>query len=89
MHGLTARQQLVLDFVRASIAQHGYAPSIREICDHIGIRSTNGVNDHLRALERKGYLVRQDMKSRAMRLVENGTCSHCGQALPVVTGKAS
>jgi repressor LexA len=33
----------------------------------MGIRSTNGVNDHLRALERKGYLSREDMKSRALR----------------------
>ena len=33
----------------------------------MGIRSTNGVNDHLRALERKGYLTREDMKSRALR----------------------
>lgn len=37
----------------------------------MGIRSTNGVNDHLRALERKGYLRREDMKSRALRLVED------------------
>ncbi len=35
----------------------------------MGIRSTNGVNDHLRALERKGYLTREDMKSRALRPV--------------------
>jgi repressor LexA len=35
----------------------------------MGIRSTNGVNDHLRALERKGYLKREDMKSRALRPV--------------------
>jgi repressor LexA len=33
----------------------------------MGIKSTNGVNDHLRALERKGYLTREDMKSRALR----------------------
>lgn len=89
MHGLTSRQQTVLDFVRASIAKHGYAPTIREIGEHVGIRSTNGVSDHLRALERKGYIVRKDMKSRAMLLVENGVCSHCGQALPAANGKAS
>jgi repressor LexA len=39
----------------------------------MGIRSTNGVNDHLRALERKGYLRREDMKSRALRLVGENT----------------
>lgn len=36
----------------------------------MGIRSTNGVNDHLKALERKGYLVREELKSRALRPVE-------------------
>jgi len=41
----------------------------------MGIRSTNGVNDHLRALERKGYLRREDMKSRALKLVENAQTS--------------
>ena len=35
----------------------------------MGIRSTNGVNDHLKALERKGFLTRDDLKSRAMRPV--------------------
>jgi repressor LexA len=44
---------------------------LREIGEHMGIRSTNGVNDHLRALERKGYLRREDMKSRALRVVED------------------
>ena len=50
-----------------SIADRGYPPTLREIGEHMGIRSTNGVNDHLRALERKGYLTREDMKCRALR----------------------
>jgi repressor LexA len=67
MQGLTARQQMVLDFIRQSISDRGYPPTLREIGARMGIRSTNGVNDHLRALERKGYLTREDMKSRALR----------------------
>jgi repressor LexA len=67
MQGLTHRQQQVLDFIRESITDRGYPPTLREIGAHMGIRSTNGVNDHLRALERKGYLTREDMKSRALR----------------------
>lgn len=67
MQGLTARQQMVLDFIRESISTRGYPPTLREIGAKMGIRSTNGVNDHLRALERKGYLTREDMKSRALR----------------------
>jgi repressor LexA len=69
MQGLTKRQEQTLDFIRQSIEQRGYPPTLREIGESMGIRSTNGVNDHLRALERKGYLSREDMKSRALRLV--------------------
>src|SRR6185437_1750113 len=67
MQGLTDRQQQVLHYIRQSINERGYPPTLREIGAHMGIRSTNGVNDHLRALERKGYLTREDMKSRALR----------------------
>src|SRR6201992_3180909 len=70
MQGLTQRQQMVLDFIRQSITDRGYPPTLREIGARMGIRSTNGVNDHLRALERKGYLTREDMKSRALRPCE-------------------
>jgi repressor LexA len=69
MQGLTARQEQTLDFIRQSIQERGYPPTLREIGEYMGIRSTNGVNDHLRALERKGYLRREDMKSRALKLV--------------------
>lgn len=69
MQGLTQRQAQTLDYIRQSIEERGYPPTLREIGEYMGIRSTNGVNDHLRALERKGYLRREDMKSRALRLV--------------------
>jgi repressor LexA len=72
MQGLTQRQQMVLDFIRQSINERGYPPTLREIGARMGIRSTNGVNDHLRALERKGYLTREDMKSRALRPTGQG-----------------
>ena len=71
MQGLTKRQAQTLEFIRHSIEERGYPPTLREIGEFMGIRSTNGVNDHLRALERKGYLKREDMKSRALKLVED------------------
>jgi repressor LexA len=71
MQGLTQRQAQTLDYIRQSIEERGYPPTLREIGEYMGIRSTNGVNDHLRALERKGYLRREDMKSRALRLVND------------------
>jgi repressor LexA len=67
MQKLTQRQEMVLQYIQSSIVERGYPPTLREIGNFMGIRSTNGVNDHLRALERKGYLTREDMKSRALR----------------------
>src|SRR5215813_8322327 len=64
---LTDRQKEVLEFIQESIAGRGYPPTLREIGERMGIRSTNGVNDHLKALEKKGYLAREDLKSRALR----------------------
>jgi repressor LexA len=85
MQGLTKRQQMVLDYINQSITDRGYPPTLREIGSHMGIRSTNGVNDHLRALERKGYLKREDMKSRALRPV-NAPSSGTGDVarIPIV-----
>jgi repressor LexA len=66
---LTKRQQQIFDFITGSIEDRGFPPTLREIGEHFGIRSTNGVNDHLKALEKKGFLRREDLKSRAMRPV--------------------
>ena len=82
MQGLTKRQLQTLDFIRHSINQRGYPPTLREIGEHMGIRSTNGVNDHLRALERKGYLRREDMKSRALKLVDSMPANETQSAPP-------
>ncbi len=66
---LTDKQRQVLAFVERQIREVGYAPTIREIGRAFGIRSTNGVNDHLLALEKKGYLKREGQKSRTLRVV--------------------
>ncbi|HEU4383496.1 MAG TPA: transcriptional repressor LexA [Anaeromyxobacteraceae bacterium] len=66
MDGLTERQGEVLRFIAREIEERGYPPTIREIGEALDIRSTNGVNDHLKALERKGFLTRDPVKSRAL-----------------------
>jgi repressor LexA len=55
---LTSRQKEIYDFVLKSIREKGYAPSIPEIGARFNIASTNGVSDHLKALEKKGYIRR-------------------------------
>ena len=67
MEKLTERQRMVLDFVNQSLKERGYAPTLREIGTHMGIRSTNGVSDHLSALSRKGYLKRVYGQARALQ----------------------
>lgn len=72
MRELTKRQEQCLDLVRESIATRGYPPTLRELGERMGIRSTNGVNDHLRGLEKKGFIVRSDMRSRGIRILPLG-----------------
>jgi repressor LexA len=64
---LTYRQQQVYDFIKNHINEWSYPPTLREIGAALGIRSTNGVSDHLRALKRKGYLTQDGMKSRTLK----------------------
>jgi len=55
---LTARQKEIYDFLLRVIREKGYAPSIPEIGAKFKIASTNGVADHLKALQKKGYIRR-------------------------------
>jgi repressor LexA len=68
---LTPRQSKILKFIRDSIAKHGFSPTIREIAAQFKIRSPNGVESHLRALERKGLIDRQSQKSRTIVLTSD------------------
>ncbi len=64
----TDRSRQVYDFVRAYTARHGYAPKLREIAGHLGIRSRGVVHRHLRALEAEGLLRIEPDRARGVRL---------------------
>jgi len=64
---LTARQKEIYDFLLKTIREKGFAPSIHEIGRRFKIASTNGVSDHLKALEKKGYIRR--VGKRALEVV--------------------
>jgi repressor LexA len=70
MHGLTQQQQTVYDFIRQQMIARGYGPTVREIGQHMEIKSPHGVMCHLRALEKKGMIRRSANKSRAIELTE-------------------
>lgn len=70
---LTNRQREVFEFIREKILNRGYGPTVREIGEHFGISSPNGVMCHLKALEKKGLIRRSPNKSRAIELTEEVT----------------
>ena len=69
---ITERQQEIYEFIRTTIATRGIPPSMREIGEKSGIRSTNGVDKHLAALERGGLISRERGKSRGIMLPSGG-----------------
>ena len=84
---LTERQFKVLRFIEQEIQEQGYPPTIREIGRQLGIRSTNGVNDHLKALQRKGYIARSDHKSRTLKVLKSSLPAQSDMANNVVPMK--
>jgi repressor LexA len=66
MDDLTDRQKEILQFILRTSEDRGFPPTIREIGEEMDISSTNGVNDHLKALERKGFLTRGEQQSRSL-----------------------
>lgn len=61
-------QERILAYIQSEIRERGYAPSVREIGEAVGLKSTSTVHGHLMRLEKKGLLHRDAMKPRAMGL---------------------
>ena len=66
---LTERQREIYDFIKSKIDSRGYGPTVREIGLAFEIRSPNGVMCHLKALEKKGLILREGFSARAIQLV--------------------
>ena len=84
--GLTKRQESILRFIIESIRDDGYPPTIAEIGQEFGISSTNGVNDHLIALDKKGYIERSS-KARGIHVTPKaaaGLYHHESAMIPLV-----
>jgi repressor LexA len=81
---LTDRQRSIYDFLSTTIRDKGYAPSIPEIGQRFKITSTRGVFDHLKALEKKGYIKR--VGKRAIAIVSQSGRSALPEAkeIPIV-----
>lgn len=66
---LTEKQEAIYSFIKQEIIEQRLSPTVREIGEQFGIRSSNGVMCHLRALERKGWIKRDHYLSRGITLI--------------------
>lgn len=66
---LTKRQSEILEYLRAHIGEHGFAPSFEEIAEHFSFQSLATVHEHLTNLERKGYIRRSYNESRSIEML--------------------
>ena len=69
VEGLTDRQRQTLEFIAETVAGRGYPPSVREICEALGLASSSTVHSHLQALQRKKYLRIDPTKPRAIEVL--------------------
>ncbi len=71
MEDLTSRQRRIIDYIRETVRERGYPPTVREIGDAVGLTSSSSVHSQLENLERKGLITRDPTKPRAVTLAES------------------
>lgn len=70
-HELGEMQQKILDYLKSEILAKGYPPSVREIGEAVGLKSTSTVHGHLERLEKKGIIRRDPTKPRAIEILDD------------------
>lgn len=68
---ISDKQKKILDFIKNELQNKGYPPSVREICEAVGLKSTSTVHGHLEKLERHGYIRRDPTKPRAIEVIDH------------------
>src|SRR5438094_7413921 len=84
MDDLTARQRRILEFIRATVRERGYPPTVREIGEAVGLTSSSSVHSQLANLERRGLLHKDPTKPRAIGLSGPGADRDPGVQVPLV-----
>ena len=69
---ISAKGQLIYDYIRDCILNHNFSPTVREIGEEVGIKSTSTVHYYLKELVDEGYIVKDDLKKRTIKLPGNG-----------------
>lgn len=71
------REEMILEYINEYLASNGYPPSVREICNGVGLSSPSSVHAYLKKLEEKGLLIKDGSKTRALKVVETKTEQMC------------
>jgi len=85
---LTEREREIYEFILNAIRNEGYAPSVRDICNALNLKSTSTVHTYLARLEQKGVIQKDAGKSRTLR-VDNGTTPKSSTVKIPILGKVA
>lgn len=78
------KQKEIYEYVKNCVLTKGYPPSVREICEAVGLRSTSTVHGHLERLEKKGLIRRDPTKPRAIELIKDNVTKREIIDIPIV-----
>ncbi len=68
---ITNKQEEILNYIKNEILERGFPPTVREICQTVGLKSTSSVHSHLESLEKNGYIRRDPTKPRAIEILDD------------------
>ncbi len=83
---ISGKQQEILEYIKEEILKKGYPPTVRDICEAVGLSSTSSVHSHLATLEKNGYIRRDPTKPRAIEIIDDSfqLVRHEMTSIPVV-----
>lgn len=89
MKEISDRQKQIYQFIKRTVQEKGYPPSVREIGNAVGLQSSSTVHGHLAKLEDKGYIKRDPTKPRAIEIVQTENQSYTPVIQVPVLGKVT
>ncbi|MCC2864640.1 transcriptional repressor LexA [Anaerovorax odorimutans] len=81
---LKEREQKILDYMKQEIRQKGYPPTVREICNALNIKSTSTAHKDIDNLVKKGYIIKDPSKPRALMVVDQELESVPAEPMPPI-----
>jgi len=70
MNGITTKQKQVLNSIIEFKSNHGYSPTVRELCEMTGLKSTSSIASHMRTLKENGYITWIDSMPRTIQVLK-------------------